>query len=175
MFRNSIPVFVQYHLLISLDSVQVRFLAHPKTTSLALAHVHNMATLALKLSGRSLLYSKSAFRIDAQLLACGSAASVYDLARTLCCSVVHDAFVCSPTHHHHLHSGTRLPQQCANCPPNFNGPLAYISMGGAQGPLNFTHRSCLRARCRLLSNSLPTVINSSVQPKYSNTNDISRR
>ena len=60
MFRNSIPVFVQYHLLISLDSVQVRFLAHPKTTSLALAHVHNMATLALKLSGRSLLYSKSA-------------------------------------------------------------------------------------------------------------------
>ena len=60
MFRNSIPVFVQYHLLISLDSVQVRFLTHPKTTSLALAHVHNMATLALKLSGRSLLYSKSA-------------------------------------------------------------------------------------------------------------------
>ena len=61
MFRNSIPVFVQYHLLISFDSVQVRFLAHPKTTSLALAHVHNMATLALKLSGRSLLYSKSSY------------------------------------------------------------------------------------------------------------------
>ena len=86
MFRNSIPVFVQHHLLISLDSVQVRFLAHPKTTSLALAHVHNMATLALKLSGRSLLYSKSA--------------------------------------------------------------------SFAQGPLNFTHRSCLRARSRQLSHVL---------------------
>ena len=105
MFRNSIPVFVQYHLLISLDSVQVRFLAHPKTTSLALAHVHNMATLALKLSGRSLLYSKSAsFRADARLLACGSVCfssaisrgrpaarvrqrllQIGDIARTLCC------------------------------------------------------------------------------------------
>ena len=47
--------------MISPDSVQVRFLTHPKTTSLALAHVHNMATLALKLSGRSLLYSKSSY------------------------------------------------------------------------------------------------------------------
>ena len=83
--------------------------------------------------------------------------------------MVHAAFVCSPTHHHHLHSGTRLPQQCANCPPNFKGPLAYISMDGAQGPLNFTHRSCLRAQSREVSHRL------SARTLYLITNDISKR
>ena len=108
-------------------------------------------------------------RADARPLACGNAASVYDFARTPCCLVVHGAFVCSTTHHHQLHSGTRLPQQCANCPPNFKGPLAYISKGGVQGPVNFTHRSCLRAQSREVSHRL------SARTLYSITNDTSKR